>query len=203
MKKTAIGISVVVALLLTASLALAWGPGYGRGAGYAGPSAYGCLYAPNFNLTADQTGKLTGLQQQFLNETLPVRNELAAKSLELRNLMAQPSPNAATISRQATGDLRPAAENAGKVSGLSDERPEHPDAAAGISASSRMRPGVCGGYRLWRPGSAAVMAGAWGIAPVSEAVMAVGAAWAAEPGSGEPGNERMGEGEPLPQIMRG
>jgi Spy/CpxP family protein refolding chaperone len=98
MKKTWIGIGIVTALLVTASLALAWGPGYGRGAGFAGPSAYGCLYAPNFNLTADQSGKLSGLQQQFLNETLPVRNELASKSLELRNLMAQPSPNAATIS---------------------------------------------------------------------------------------------------------
>ena len=98
MKKTAIGISVVTALLVTASLALAWGPGYGRGAGFAAPSAYGCLYAPNFNLTAEQSGKLTGLQQQFMNETLPIRNELAAKPLELRNLMAQPSPSAATIS---------------------------------------------------------------------------------------------------------
>jgi len=44
MKKTAIGISVVTALLLTASLAMAWGPGYGRGAGYgAGPFYSGCL----------------------------------------------------------------------------------------------------------------------------------------------------------------
>ncbi len=98
MKKTAIGINVVAALLVTASLALAWSPGYGRGTGYAAPSAYGCLYAPNFNLTAEQSGKLNGLQQQFLNETLPIRNELASKSMELRNLMAQPSPNAATIS---------------------------------------------------------------------------------------------------------
>jgi Spy/CpxP family protein refolding chaperone len=98
MKKTAIGISVVVALLITASLALAWGPGYGRGAGFAAPSAYGCLYAPNFNLTADQTGKLTGLQQQFLNESLPIRNELATKALELRTMMAQPAGDAAKIS---------------------------------------------------------------------------------------------------------
>jgi Spy/CpxP family protein refolding chaperone len=98
MKKTAIGISVVVALLITASLALAWGPGYGRGAGYAANSAYGCLYAPNFNLTADQTGKLTGLQQQFLNESLPIRNELATKALELRTMMAQPAGDAAKIS---------------------------------------------------------------------------------------------------------
>jgi len=98
MKKTAIGISVVAALLVIASLALAWGPGYGRGAGFAAPPGYGCLYAPNFNLTAEQSGKLTGLQQQFLNETLPVRNDLAAKFLELRSLMVQPSPNAAAIS---------------------------------------------------------------------------------------------------------
>jgi len=98
MKKTAIGISVVTALLVTASLALAWGPGYGRGAGFAAPSAYGCLYAPNFNLTADQTGKLTGLQQQFLNESLPIRNELATKALELRTMMAQPGGDAAKIS---------------------------------------------------------------------------------------------------------
>ncbi len=98
MKKTAIGISVVTALLLTASLALAWGPGYGRGAGFAAPAAYGCLYAPNFNLTAEQSGKLSSLQQQFLNETMPLRNELAAKSLELRSLMVQPSPNSALIS---------------------------------------------------------------------------------------------------------
>jgi len=97
MKKTLIGIAIVMALLLTASLTLAWGPGYGRGSGYAPASAYGCLYAPNSNLTADQAGKLAGLQQQFLNESLPIRNELAAKSLELRNLMAQPGADAAKI----------------------------------------------------------------------------------------------------------
>jgi len=98
MKRTAIGISIVTALLVTASLALAWGPNYGRGAGFAAPTAYGCLYTPNFNLTAEQSGKLTGLQQQFLNETLPVRNEMATKALELRTMMAQPGGDAAKIS---------------------------------------------------------------------------------------------------------
>ena len=39
------------------------------------------------------------------------------------------------------------------------------------------------------PVSGAVMEKAWDIAPVSGAVMVVGAAWAAEPGSGEPGKE--------------
>ena len=99
MKRTAIGISIVMALLVTASLALAWGPGYGRGYGYAaGPYAGGCWDAPDLNLTSDQTGKLTGLQQQFLNETLPVRNEMATKALELRTMMAQPGGDAAKIS---------------------------------------------------------------------------------------------------------
>jgi Spy/CpxP family protein refolding chaperone len=99
MKKTAIGIVVVVALLVTASLAFAQWPGYGRGYGYGVGPYYGrCWYASNLNLTPEQTGKLTSLQQSFLNETLPIRNELAAKVLELRTLMAQPSANAQKIS---------------------------------------------------------------------------------------------------------
>lgn len=99
MKKTAIGISVVMTLLVTASLALAWGPGYGRGMG-SGFGPAGCWYAPGINLTADQSGKLTGLQQKFLNETLPIRNEMAAKSLEVRSLMAQPGMDAAKITEK-------------------------------------------------------------------------------------------------------
>jgi len=97
MKKTAIGISIVVALLVTASLAFAQGPGYGRGYGYAAGPSYGCLYAPNFNLTAEETTKLNGLRQGFVNETLPIRNEMAAKALEIRTLMAQPGSDAAMI----------------------------------------------------------------------------------------------------------
>lgn len=98
MKKTVLGLSLAAAFLATSSLALSWGPGYGRGARYAGASGYGCLYAPNFNFTAEQSGKLSSLQQQFLNEALSIRNELAAKSLELRSLMVQPSPNRDVIS---------------------------------------------------------------------------------------------------------
>ncbi len=98
MKKTAMVMSIVVALLVTASLAIAWGPGYGRGYGYtAGPYSGGCWYAPGLNLTSDQTGKLTSLQQMFLNETLPTRNELATKAMELRTLMVQPGADAASI----------------------------------------------------------------------------------------------------------
>ena len=99
MKKTAMAIGIVAALfVVTASLALAWGPGYGRGAGYAAGLGYNrCFYAPNVNLTADQTAKFTTRQQTFLNEILPLRNELAAKTMELRTLMAQPEADVAKI----------------------------------------------------------------------------------------------------------
>ncbi|MBI5967038.1 MAG: periplasmic heavy metal sensor [Deltaproteobacteria bacterium] len=99
MKKMVIAIGVVAALLVAVSVALAWGPGYGKGAGYAaGPYYRGSWYAPGINLTADQTGKLNSLQQAFLNDTLPIRNELASKAMELRTLMAQPGTDAAKIS---------------------------------------------------------------------------------------------------------
>jgi len=98
MKKTVMAIGVVAALLVAASLSLAWGPGYGKGAGYAaGPYSRGCWYAPGINLTAEQTAKLNSLQQAFLNETLPMRNEMASKAMEVRTLMAQPGTDAAKI----------------------------------------------------------------------------------------------------------
>ncbi len=199
MKKTAIGISIVVALFVTASLAFAQGPGYGRGYGYAASPYYGCLSAPNFNLTADQTGKLNSLQQQFLNETLPIRNELAAKSLELRNLMAQPSPNAATIwakqpeifALQQKMQEKSLAYQTNARNVLTPQQVSQLLPGCGL--------GFAAGVPAMAPGTAAVMAVAWGIAPVSEAVTAVGAAWAAEPGLGEPGNNLFGGGDPLPR----
>jgi len=47
-------------------------------------------------------------------------------------------------------------------------------------------------------GMAVVMVVAWGIAPVSEAEMAVAAVWGAEAGSGEPDNGVRGRGSPSP-----
>ncbi len=48
-------------------------------------------------------------------------------------------------------------------------------------------------------GMAVVMVVAWGIAPVSEAEMAVAAVWGAEAGSGEPVNDFWGRGSPSPR----
>ena len=73
MKKLIIATSVMLVLLVAVSHAVAWGP------------------AANLNLTAEQSGKLNSLHQEFLEETLPIRNELASKALEFRTLLASPS----------------------------------------------------------------------------------------------------------------
>ena len=64
----------------------AWGPGYGPG----GPG-YGS--GAGLNLSPEQTQKLQALRENFFKETLPLRNELALKHLELRTLWSQPNPN--------------------------------------------------------------------------------------------------------------
>jgi zinc resistance-associated protein len=90
---------LVVALVGTAGLALAqgWGRGFGYGPGY--PPHYGQrgAWGPGFNLTPEQTQKMQALQDKFFKETLPLRNELQAKVLELRTLWAQANPDQAKI----------------------------------------------------------------------------------------------------------
>ena len=63
-------------------------PGYGpRGQGY-GPGAWG----PGLNLTPEQTQKMQTLRDSFFKETIPLRNEMMVKKLELRTLWAQAKP---------------------------------------------------------------------------------------------------------------
>ncbi len=98
MKKTIVAV-LVVALLVTAGVAMAqgWGrgPGYGPGSGpgYGPRGAWG----PGLNLTPEQSQKMQALQEGFLKETLPLRNELQIKQLELRTLWAQTNPDQAKI----------------------------------------------------------------------------------------------------------
>ena len=71
------------------------GMGYGpydpehgpRGQGY-GPGAW----AAALNLTPEQTKKLQTLRDGFFKETIPLRNEMMVKKLELRTLWAQAKP---------------------------------------------------------------------------------------------------------------
>ncbi len=108
MKKLMIAV-LAVALLATSGVVMAqgwgggpgWGrgpgmgmgygpndPGYGpRGPGY-GPGAWGS----GLNLSAEQTQKMQALRDGFFKETIPLRNEMMIKKLELQTLWAQTKP---------------------------------------------------------------------------------------------------------------
>ena len=101
MKKMIVAI-LVVALLATAGVAMA--QGWGRGMGYGpGPGldrsrtgpGYGPrgAWGPGLNLTAEQNQKMQALRESFFKETLPLRNEMQIKQLELRTLWAQTNPD--------------------------------------------------------------------------------------------------------------
>ncbi len=102
MKKMIVGL-MVVALLATAGMAMA--QGWGRGMGYGpGPGAeygpgsgmgYGPKgsWGPALNLTAEQNQKIQAMRESFFKETLPLRNEMQIKQLELRTLWAQTNPD--------------------------------------------------------------------------------------------------------------
>ena len=60
-----------------------WGRGMGPGIGW----SYGIP-----NLTEDQSAQLTDLQKNFIEQTSPLRSEIALKRIEFDQLLAQPKP---------------------------------------------------------------------------------------------------------------
>ena len=109
MKKVIIAV-LAIAVLATAGLAMAqgWGRGPGSGPCYGlgyGPGP-GAGHGPGFgqggpwgalNLTPEQTKKMQASRDAFLKETLPLRNEIQVKRLELRTLWTQNPPDEAKI----------------------------------------------------------------------------------------------------------
>ena len=103
MKKIIIAV-LAIALLTTAGVAMAqgWGrgPGYGPG-GNAPCDGPGCRqghgprgsWGADLNLTAEQTQKMQAMRESFFKETLPLRNEMQIKKLELSTLWAQTNPD--------------------------------------------------------------------------------------------------------------
>ena len=109
MKKVMIAV-LAVAVLAISGLAMAqgWGggPGWGRGPGMGmgygpcgpgggpGGAGYGGgAWGAGLNLTPEQTQKLQTLREGFFKETIPLRNEMMTKRLELRTLWSQPKPD--------------------------------------------------------------------------------------------------------------
>lgn len=91
------------ALLAMSSLALAAGPGFGRGNNPNCPGGFDQL-----NLTAEQKTKLNDLREKTWKETVTLRNEMQTKRLELRTLWTNPNPDKDKIQakQKELSDLR-------------------------------------------------------------------------------------------------
>ena len=113
MKKLMIAV-LAVAVLATSGVVMAqgWGgnPGGGRGPGMGmgygpndpgygprGPGHGPGAWAAKLNLSAEQTQKMQALREGFFKETIPLRNEMMIKKLELQTLWAQAKPDEGKI----------------------------------------------------------------------------------------------------------
>jgi Spy/CpxP family protein refolding chaperone len=95
MKKTIImAVCLTLALMLIGTVALAWGPGFGRGFGPGADFSYPAIP----NLTTEQSVQIKALQEAFLKETEPLQKDMAAKWAELRSSRFAPNSDAAEIS---------------------------------------------------------------------------------------------------------
>lgn len=93
------GVAVVI-FLLSASNALAFRYGGGRGmGGYGwcgmGPNVFGPSGIPD--LTQEQSGKLADLQKKHIEETAQLRTKLGVQGIEMDQLLDQPQPNMEAI----------------------------------------------------------------------------------------------------------
>ncbi len=95
MKKITFTLTAVLAGLLLATSAFAWGPGPGKGRGY-GPCGNAGL--ERLNLTDDQKAKIEALQDEHYKATRSVREKMFDKAVELRRLWLQTNPDKGKIS---------------------------------------------------------------------------------------------------------
>ncbi|MBW1668697.1 MAG: Spy/CpxP family protein refolding chaperone [Deltaproteobacteria bacterium] len=111
MKKTLTIIGIVLLTAAVAAPVMAWGRGWGRGMmGYrqgtpATQTQTGWGYT---KLTEEQRKQLDSLHQKFYEETLPIRNEIVAKSAELNTVLNSQNPDAekAKALQKEISDLR-------------------------------------------------------------------------------------------------
>jgi Spy/CpxP family protein refolding chaperone len=92
MKRTTVALGLVGVLVLTASAALAWGPGWGRG--------FGPGYGPGpavANLNQDQIAKIQKIQSDRYAEMAKFRTEMFTKGSELQALFREPTLDQAKI----------------------------------------------------------------------------------------------------------
>jgi len=93
------GVMMVVIFVAFATTVFAFGP-KGSGFGYRGhtmAAGFGPGMYANLNLAQEQQDKMWQAKEKFRNETSATRYELFKKRAELRNLIADPNANEATI----------------------------------------------------------------------------------------------------------
>jgi len=86
-KKAAVTLGLVMAMVLAASAAFAWGPGFGYGPVYGAPA-----------LSPEQIAQLQKIQADQLAVMAKLRSEMFAKRLELQALYREPALDQAKIS---------------------------------------------------------------------------------------------------------
>jgi Spy/CpxP family protein refolding chaperone len=142
MKKTTIvGLGLILALALVATVALArgpgFGPGFGRGPGrgFGGPAF---CSPPIPNLTAEQSAQIQALRDGFLKEIEPLQKELYEKGQEFRNLWQSPNPDQATIAakQKEMFNLRSQMQEKGTSLGLEIRKVLTPEQLAQLPAFS-------------------------------------------------------------------
>jgi Spy/CpxP family protein refolding chaperone len=92
MKRTVVALGLAGVLALSASAALAWGPGWGRG--------FGPGYGPSravANLSQDQIAKIQKIQSDRYAEMAKFRTEMFTKGSELQALFREPTLDQAKI----------------------------------------------------------------------------------------------------------
>ncbi len=140
MKKTTIvGLGVVLGLALVATVALAWGPGFGPpgfGRGLGGPT-YGTPPIPN--LTTDQSSQIQALRDAFLKEIQPLQQDLWTKRTDLRKLWSDPKtdPAAITAKQKEIWDLQSQLQEKATNLGLSIRKLLTPEQLAQLPAFSQ------------------------------------------------------------------
>ena len=137
-KSIVIGLSLVLGLALVATVALAWGPGFGPrfGRGPGGP-AFGVPPIPN--LTAEQSAQIQALRDGFLKEIEPLQKDLYAKGQELRTLWATQNADPAAIKAKQNeiSDLRSQLQDKATNLGLEIRKVLSPEQLAQLPAFSQ------------------------------------------------------------------
>lgn len=139
MKKAfVIGLCLALGVALVATVALAWGPGFGPrfGRGFGGP-AFGVPPIPD--LTAEQSAKIEALRDGFLKEIEPLQKDLFAKQAELRTLWSNPSsePSAISAKQKDIFNLQAQLQEKGTNLGLEIRKVLTPEQLAQLPAFSQ------------------------------------------------------------------